>query len=126
MYPCSLPVTPARIVWPLFGPLLHAPGLGPAFVTNVPWTRRVKRKLPSSFRLTLKSLLTVSVAQLLPQEPLSSRSTVTDVALPSFGLGFGPFEYPAVVSNRYANSSHSSMSQRRTCRSHRYLSYRGG
>jgi hypothetical protein len=75
MYPPELPFTPAltsRRCLP-FG--LHAPGLWPAFVRNVPRSFRVSVYEPSLLRPPLERALLVSTAQRLLHEPWSSVTT---------------------------------------------------
>src|SRR5712692_5218495 len=68
--PWSLPVTPAPTVFPLLGPVSHAPGLEPAKVTNVPFLKSSMTVL-GSVRLIVKNRLNVSFAQSGPHVPES-------------------------------------------------------
>src|SRR5437660_8368915 len=94
---------PAVTRWPCFAVLLHALGLGPPLVKNVPLSLRVTRNVPSLFCLTLQVRMLVSVAQALLQVPLSGTTISAEKRLcPAFlALPFPPGSAkPAVASAR--------------------------
>src|SRR4051812_16453126 len=90
-----------------FAPVAHALGLWPPFVRNVPLSRRVTRKVPFLFFLTLHVRVLVSVAHELPHVPPSGTTTWAEKRLCPFFLAL-PFPpgsaRPAVASVRAAAS----------------------
>src|SRR2546421_10021221 len=74
--PWNLPLLPAGTVVPCLPLVSQAPGLWPAAVTNVPRSRRIRRKVPSWFFFTKNRRFSVSAAHTLPQEPWSSMTTL--------------------------------------------------
>src|SRR5512132_2219449 len=72
---------PAFTRWPCLPVVLHAPGLCPERVTNVPLSRRETRNVPLPLGLIVHVRLLVSIAQGLPHDPWSVTVIVAEKRL---------------------------------------------